>query len=397
MMPTLEGLDVAGKRVFLRADLNVPLSPDGSVADETRLRAILPTLKHLLRNNAAVILASHLGRPEGQFNPHMSLAPVGETLIAHLDSLVTHFKLSDMPVGASARKLIRDMKAGEVVLLENLRFDPREEQNNDEFAQKLAEGIDVYVNDAMASAHRTHASLVAIAQHIPVKAAGFLLEKERVAFDTLRNAGHKQRPYMVLLGGRKLADKVPALESLLGHAQVLLVGGEVSHAFLQAMGLSAEIFSAPQDEVQMARTLLRRAKHVGVDVALPVDFAGISQQEMMLPSADVSHMPAGFRLMDIGPKTLALFQDKLRLAKTVFWHGPLGSWDQPAFAQGTAQVGQVVAASGAYAVVHGTDTVAALQRAHLADAFSHVSMAGSAAWSLLQGKPLPALTALEEA
>ena len=388
---TISELDIAGRRVFIRVDFNVPLTPAGGVAEDTRIRESLPTIKYAIEQGARVILASHLGRPKGKPDPKYTLMPVGERLA---ELLGTEVVLTDEPVGDGARKVVGDLKAGKVAMLENLRFSPGEETNDDTFAKGLASYADVYVNDAFGSAHRAHASTVGIAKHVASKGMGFLMEREVKFLGTLM--GEVERPFVAIIGGAKVSDKLGVLENLLSKVNQLLVGGAMANTFLKAKGGRLGRSLVEEDKLALARSFLKKAEIAGVDVLLPRDAiaaAGIRSESGKVVHA--AQIPEDLAALDIGPETARGFGDAIARAKTIFWNGPMGVFEFEPFAAGTLAVARAVAGSGALSVVGGGDSVAAVQKSGLADKITHISTGGGASLEFLEGKNLPGIAALE--
>ena len=388
---SISELDIAGRRVFIRVDFNVPLTPAGGVAEDTRIRESLPTIRYAVEQGARVVLASHLGRPKGKPDPKCTMLPVGERLA---ELLGTEVVLTDEPVGDGARKVVGDLKAGKIALLENLRFSPAEESNDDAFAKALASYADVYVNDAFGTAHRAHASTAGIAKHVAAKGMGLLMERE-VKFLT-KLIGDVERPFVAIIGGAKVSDKIGVLENLLGRVNQLLIGGAMANTFLKAKGGRLGRSLVEEDKLPMARAFLKMAEAAGVDVLLPRDAVaapGIkSESGRTVPASDI---PDDLAALDIGPETSRGFSDAISRAKTIFWNGPMGVFEFEPFATGTLAVARAVAASSAMSVVGGGDSVAALQKSGVADKITHISTGGGASLELLEGKILPGLAALD--
>jgi phosphoglycerate kinase len=384
---TIRDIDVKGKRVLVRVDFNVPLS-EGAVSDDTRIRAALPTIRYLLESEATLILCSHLGRPKGKVVDDLRMDPVARRLSEILDRPV--IKLDDC-VGPEVETAVQAAKPGELILLENTRFHPEEKQNDPAFAAQLASLADLYVNDAFGSAHRAHASTEGVAQHLPA-VAGFLMEKELESLGTA--LASPQRPFVAILGGAKISDKIGVIENLLGQVDALLIGGGMANTFLQADGFDVADSLVEEGSVGTARELLERA---GDKLVLPVDVtiadrfdAGAFSQVV-----NVSAVPPRWRILEIGPRTLELFQERLANARTVVWNGPMGVFEFPKFALGTEAVSRMLAAlPDATTIIGGGDSAAAVKRTGLAGEMSHISTGGGASLEFLEGKTLPGVAAL---
>lgn len=394
-MPKLsvDQLDLAGKRVFLRVDFNVPLE-DGRVAEDTRIRAVVPTIEHCLKAGASVILASHLGRPKGKVDPRYSLAPVA----ARLDELLGRpVPLLPDCAGPEVEAAAAALKPGDIVLLENLRFHPGEEANDPEFARRLAALADVYVDDAFAAAHRAHASIEGITRFLQPAAAGLLMTRELEALGRIFE--RPERPVAALLGGAKVSDKLALVEHLLTRVDALLIGGGMAFTFLAALGHGVGRSLLEPDRLEEARGALARARSLGVRVRLPVDVVVAPS----LDSADgirtvgVREIPDELMGLDIGPLTVAQFRAALQGVKTVVWNGPLGVFEKPAFAAGTLGVARAVSGCGAFSVIGGGDTIAAVRQAGVIDRIGYISTAGGAFLEFLEGRVLPGVAALGEA
>jgi phosphoglycerate kinase len=389
---SVDALPVEGKRVFLRVDFNVPLTPARGIADDSRIRAALPTIRHLRERGARLVVASHLGRPRGAPDPAASLEPVGARLAELLEQDVV---LTDEPVGDGARKVIADLRDGQVALLENLRFHPGEEANDDGFARQLASFADVYVNDAFGTAHRAHASTVGMIKHVAEKGAGFLMNKEIEFLSKL--LGDVGRPYVAVIGGAKVSDKIKVLESLAARVDRILIGGAMANTFLAAQGRSLGKSRVEEDRLPLARSFLKKAAERGVGVLLPRDL-------VVAPSPDAAEgtivpadaCPADAMALDVGPDTIRAFGDELATARTIFWNGPMGMFERPPFAEGTFAVARAIAANRrAVSVIGGGDSAAAAQEAGVADQVSHVSTGGGASLEFIEGKTLPGIAALD--
>ena len=389
---TIEDIDVSGKRVLVRCDFNVPL--DGTkITDETRIVAALPTIKYLLDHNAAVILCSHLGRPKGEFNMKYSLAPVAERLSEKLDKKVV---LAKDVIGPDAQKCVSEMKPGDVVLLENVRFHKEEEKNDPEFAKKLASFAEIYVNDAFGTAHRAHASTEGVAHYLPA-VAGFLIGKE---LDVMGKAlENPARPFVAILGGAKVSDKIGVITNLLEKVDTLIIGGGMAYTFQKALGGSIGKSLCEEDKIDLAREMLEKAKEKGVRILLPVD--NICGQEFsndtMRITVHSKQIPDGWEGMDIGPKTQALFAAEIANAATVVWNGPMGVFEFPNFADGTRAIAQALADNrNCVSIIGGGDSAAAVEQMGYADKMTHISTGGGASLEFLEGKELPGVAALND-
>jgi phosphoglycerate kinase len=399
MMGTIRSvaeLPVEGNRVFVRVDFNVPQSDGGKVTDDARIRAALPTILHLVERGAKVILGSHLGRPKGR-DKKTSLLPVAERLAELLAPRVREVKLCDEVVGDGVRKVVTDLREGEVALLENLRWEPGEEKNDEGLSKALAGLADVYVNDAFGTAHRAHASTAGMVKHFPAgrKGAGFLMLKE-VEFLS-KTLGQAERPYVVVIGGAKVSDKIGVLENLASVADAILIGGAMANTFLVAQGYKLGRSKHEADKTQLARTFLEKFKHSRVDILLPVDLVCASSLDA--PAGEVfavGEVPEDRMALDIGPETVKRFTLRVQTARTVFWNGPLGVFEKAPFAQGTLSIARALADSRATSVVGGGDSVAAVNEAGVADKISHVSTGGGASLEFVEGQALPGLVALRE-
>ncbi len=397
---SIRDLDLQNKRVLVRVDFNVPLSEDGTeITDDTRIRETLPTIEHALRQKAKLILASHLGRPKGKPNPKYSLRPVVDRLRILLDKRMgesTNVAFAPDCVGEIAEELARQLESGQVLLLENLRFHPEEEANDPGFAKRLAALCEVYVNDAFGSAHRAHASTEGITHHVAQAAAGLLMERELRYLGAALGAG-ALKPFVAILGGAKVSDKIGVIENLLGKVDALLIGGGMAYTFLRARGQGTGKSLVEADKIELAKSLLARA---GDRILLPTDhvladkFAPDAAVEVFDGAGD---FPAEWMALDIGPRTIEQFSAKIAGASTIVWNGPMGVFELPAFAAGTTAIAEAVAAnSAATTVVGGGDSVAALRQAGIAEGISHISTGGGASLEFLEGKALPGVEALTE-
>lgn len=390
---TIEDIDVSGKKVLVRVDFNVPLDENGNIADETRIKAALPTIKYLLEHNAAVILCSHLGRPKGEFNMKYSLAPVAKRLkeIFGEDKVVF---ASDV-IGESAKKAVDGLKPGNIVLLENLRFHKEEEKNDPAFAKALASYADIYVNDAFGTAHRAHASTAGVAEYLPA-VAGYLIGKELSVMG--KALDNPERPFVAILGGRKVSDKIGVINNLLEKVDTLIIGGAMSYTFFKAMGLNIGNSLVEEDKLELAKQLLSKAKAKGIKMLLPVDcvLAREFNAEAEMLIVDYDKIPDGWEGMDIGPKTRELYAQAVKPAKTVIWNGPMGVFEFPRFAEGTKAVAKALSECSGTTIIGGGDSAAAVEQLGFADKISHISTGGGASLEFLEGLELPGVAALND-
>jgi phosphoglycerate kinase len=384
-------LAVEGRRVFVRVDYNVPLSKDKRVTDDARIVATLPTLKHLLDRGARVILGSHFGRPDGKVNPQYSMEPIAARLA---DLLKVDVTLADEPVGDGARKVVNDVRDGHIAMLENLRFDPGEEANDETFARTLASYCDVYVNDAFGTAHRAHASTAGMVKFVAEKGAGFVMAKEIEILSRL--LGNVDRPYLAVVGGAKVSDKIEVLDALLERVNAIVIGGAMANTFLEANGKQLGKSRVEREKLPTARNFLRKAVERGVAVHLPSDVVvatGLEATEASVASVD--GIGAEQMALDIGPQTIVAFSDVVTQARTVFWNGPMGVFEKPLFEKGTMAIARAMAANKmALTVVGGGDSAAAIAQAGLVASVTHVSTGGGASLEFVQGIDLPGIAAL---
>src|SRR5882762_1043561 len=391
-IPSVRDLDVGGRRVFVRVDFNVPLK-DGRVSDDTRVRASLPTLPLILGRGGRPVIASHLGRPKGKPVPGMSLRPIASHLAALLGTTV---HMAPDCVGDEVESLARGLVKGEALLLENLRFHPQEETNDDAFSRRLAALADLYVNDAFGSAHRAHASVVGVTRHLPMAAAGLLMDAEIAALTRLRD--RPEKPYVAILGGAKVSDKIDLILNLIDKVDAILIGGAMAYTFLKAAGVPIGGSRSEDDRLDHANAILTRAKNSGVRLQLPLDHVVAGSPD---PGAERRTTPgpaieAGSIGLDVGPRTREAYAQAVAPARTVFWNGPLGLCEVPPYDEGTRAMARAIAAGKAFSVVGGGDSIAAINRLGLAPSFSHLSTGGGASLEFLSGVELPGVAALAE-
>ena len=388
---TVTDVDVKGKKVLLRCDFNVPQDKvTGAIKDDKRIRAALPTIEYLLDNGAAVIACSHLGKPKGEWKDSLTLAPVAERLSELLGKPVTFCK--DI-VGEDAKAKAAAVKPGEIILLENLRFDKREEKNDPEFAKELADMAELYVSDAFGTVHRAHASTAGVAAYLPA-VSGFLIGKELGYMG--KALADPARPFVAILGGAKVSDKIAVIENLLTKCDKIIIGGGMAYTFIKAMGYEVGNSLLETDKLDYAKEMIARAREKGVDFLLPVDtvvgkeFAADTEAK----TVGIDAIPADWMGLDIGEKTIALYEEAIRGAGTVVWNGPMGVFEFDRFAEGTRAVARAVAASGAVSIVGGGDSAAAVEQLGFADKITHISTGGGASLEFLEGKQLPGVVCL---
>lgn len=389
---SVEDIDVSGKKVIVRCDFNVPQDETGRITDDKRIVAALPTIKYLLEHNAAVILCSHLGRPKGEFKMKYSLAPVAERLSELLGQEV---KLAKDVIGEDAKKLASELKCGQAMLLENVRFHKEEEKNDPAFAKELASMAEIYVNDAFGTAHRAHASTAGVADYLPA-VCGFLINKEiSIMGKALANP---VRPFVAILGGAKVSDKIGVINNLIEKCDTIIIGGGMSYTFMKAMGKEIGTSLCEDDKLDLAKDLMAKAEAKGVKLLLPIDtvcadhFAADATPVVYEAGA----LPADMMGLDIGPKTVELFSEAVKDAGTVVWNGPMGVFEFDAFAVGTKAVAKAIAESNAVSIIGGGDSAAAVEKLGFADKMSHISTGGGASLEFLEGLVLPGIACLED-
>ena len=390
---TIKDIDLKGKKIFVRCDFNVPLDEEGNITDNRRIVGALPTIKYLLEQNCKVILCSHLGRPKGEINPKYSLAPVQKELSKLLEKEV---KLAEDVVGKSAKELTANIQEGEVVLLENVRFDAREEKNEESLSKELASMAEIFVNDAFGTAHRAHSSTAGIADYLPA-VSGFLIEKElNFLGNTLENP---KRPFVAILGGAKVSDKIGVIDSLLEKVDTLMIGGGMAYTFFKSMGYSVGNSLCELDKLDLAQDLIKKAKERNVKLVLPIDNVIATE---IAPDAenkiiDSDNIPDGWEGLDIGPKTIELFKEELKNAKTVIWNGPVGFSEYDIFANGTRSIADILSKlEDATTIIGGGDSAAAVEKLGYADKITHISTGGGASLEFLEGKKLPGIECLQD-
>ncbi|MDD4261182.1 MAG: phosphoglycerate kinase [Syntrophaceticus schinkii] len=384
----MRGLDIKGKKVLVRVDFNVPLDDQGKVADDTRIKATLTTIRYLLEQGARVILISHLGRPKGKVVEKLRLDDVARRLGELLGREIK--KVNDC-IGPEAAKAAEELKEGEVLLLENLRFHPEEEKNDPGFAKELASFAEVYINDAFGTAHRAHASTAGVADYLPA-AAGFLMEKEIKALGSILS--DPDRPFLAVLGGAKVADKIGVLKSLVGKVDAILLGGGMANTFLKAKGSELGDSLVDDQNLEFARKFLDMAAERGVRVELPVDLVIASGDQDPVQVVDSGSVPSGWRALDIGPRTADLYAQLIKEAKTAFWNGPMGVFEEDQFAHGSEMVARALSEEGLISVVGGGDSLAVLEKYGLGGQVTHASTGGGASLEFLEGRELPGVAVL---
>ena len=389
---TIKDIDLKGKKVFVRCDFNVPMDENQNITDNRRIVAALPTIKYLIEQNCKIILASHLGRPKGEVKPEISLAPVAKELSKQLGQEVLMAK--DV-IGESAKTLAENLQEGQVMLLENVRFHREETDNDPEFAKELASMAEVFVNDAFGTAHRAHASTEGISHYLP-SVSGFLIEKElKFLGDALNNP---ERPFVAILGGAKVSDKIGVIDSLLEKVDTLMIGGGMAYTFFKAQGYEVGNSLCEPDKCELALNLMKKAKEKGVKFLLPIDTKVGKEFKPDTESKTVAwtEIPEGWEGFDIGEKTIEMFKNELKTAKTVVWNGPLGLFEFSQFAIGTNAIAHALAELDATTIIGGGDSAAAVEKAGLADKMTHISTGGGASLEFLEGKKLPGIECLQD-
>ena len=389
---TVRDIDVRNKKVLVRCDFNVPYDENRVITDNRRIVAALPTIKYLLENNAKVILCSHLGRPKGEVKPEFSLNIVADELSRLLGKEV---KLAADVVGESAHKLTGEMNDGDIVLLENVRFEPGEEKNDPELSKKFASLAEVFVNDAFGTAHRAHSSTTGVADYLPA-VSGFLIEKELNFLGTALE--NPERPFMAILGGKKVSDKIGVIKALLEKVDVLMIGGAMAYTFFKSMGYNVGNSICELDKLDLAKELMEEAKNKGVKMLLPVDTKVGKEYDPNTESKTVKYteIPDGWEGYDIGEETIKMYAEELKNAKTVIWNGPVGLFEFDQFAVGTNSIAKALADIDAVKIIGGGDSAAAVEKAGLAEKFTHISTGGGASLEFLEGKKLPGIEALQD-
>jgi len=392
MKKTIRDIDVAGKRVLVRVDYNVPINNELKIADDTRIVATLPTIRYLSEHGAKVILCSHLGRPNGQVDTKLSMRPVLARLSQLLEKPVS---FAEDILDKSTKGLIDVMQNGDVLMLENIRFYPEEEANDESFTKKLAKLADVFVLEAFGTAHRKHASTYGVAKILP-SVCGFLVEQELRMFDKVLNK--PERPFVAILGGAKVSDKLPVIENLLDKVDTILIGGGMAYTFIKAIGGSIGMSLVDNSKVELAKSLLDRAKEKGVKIVLPIDNVGAKdfREDAETKLFNSAFFADDYQGMDIGPKTIKAFKKEIKKARTIVWNGPVGVYEYEPFKRGTNKIAKFVAKSKAISVIGGGDSIAAIQSLGVAKKVSHISTGGGASLMLLQGKNLPCVELIED-
>lgn len=388
----VEDIDVSGKKVLVRCDFNVPQDENGAITDDKRIVAALDTIRYLLEHRAAVILCSHLGRPKGEFNMKYSLEPVAKRLSELLD---TEVKMAEDVIGESAKKLAAALQPGEVMLLQNVRFHKEEEKNDAAFSKELASMADIYVNDAFGTAHRAHASTAGVAAYLPA-VSGYLINKEISIMG--KALDDPKRPFVAILGGAKVSDKIGVINNLINKCDTIIIGGGMAYTFMKAQGGAIGTSLCEEDKLDLARDLIKKAEDKGVKLLLPVDTvcADHFAADAAPVTYDAGKLPDDMMGLDIGPKTIELFSNAVKGAGTVVWNGPMGVFEFDTFAVGTKAVAKAIAESGAISIIGGGDSAAAVEKLGFADKMTHISTGGGASLEFLEGLELPGIACLED-
>jgi phosphoglycerate kinase len=389
---SVKDIDITGKRVLMRVDFNVPLDKQQNVTDDNRIRAALPTIKYVLEKKAKLILMSHLGRPKGEVKPEYSLKPAAEALSRLLNRPV---KMLNDCIGEEVKKAVSEMAESDIVMLENLRFHKEETANDAEFAGELASLGDVFVNDAFGTCHRAHASTEGVTHHI-AGVSGFLVEKEIEYFQKILD--NPEKPFVFLLGGAKVADKIPVIENMMNRANAIIIGGAMAYTFMKVNNIDIGSSRCEQDMLETAKSIVDKAREKGVDIVLPVDHIVTDNIETAsnIKITEAESIEEGFMGVDIGPKTINFFIEELKTAKTIVWNGPVGIFENDKFANGTKALAGAIAESDAISVIGGGDTAAAVAKFNVADKMSHISTGGGASLEYMEGKVLPGVAALAD-
>ena len=390
---TIGELKVRGKKVLVRCDFNVPIDEEGNITDDIRIRSAMPTIEYILNSGGSVILMSHLGRPKGEPKPEYSLRPVAKR-ISQLIGKEVKFADDNLVIDNITKSLARELKQGDILLLQNMRFRKEEEENDEIFSKELASLGDIYVNDAFGTAHRAHSSTVGIAAFLP-SAMGYLIEKElRIMGRALETP---ERPFIAILGGAKVSDKISVIENLIDKADILIIGGGMAYTFLKSEGHEVGQSLLEKDKISLAGSLIKKAKEKNIEFLLPIDTVVAKKfaQDTEYWTVDIDGIPETMMGMDIGEKTIELFIKKIDKAKTIIWNGPMGVFEMPVFAEGTKEIARSMANSGAITIVGGGDSAAAVEKFGFADKMTHISTGGGASLEFLEGKVLPGIDALE--
>ena len=389
---TIEDIDLKNKKVLVRCDFNVPMDEEKNITDNTRIVAALPTIKYLLENNCAIILCSHLGRPKGEFKPEFSLKPVAKELSKLLNKEII---MANDVIGEDAKSKAKNLQNGQIMLLENVRFHREETDNDPEFSKQLASMAEIYVNDAFGAAHRAHSSTSGVAQYLPA-VSGFLIEKELKFLGNALN--NPERPFVAIMGGAKVSDKIGVIDSLLEKVDTLIIGGGMAYTFFKAQGYEVGNSICEMDKLDLAKELMEKAKNKGVKLMLPVDTKIGKEFKPDTESKTVSwtEIPEGWEGFDIGEESIKMFAEEIKKAKTVVWNGPLGLFEFDQFAIGTNSIAEVLSQIDATTIIGGGDSAAAVRKAGLEDKMTHISTGGGASLEFLEGKKLPGIECLQD-